>query len=331
MHAASREALDTTRDALKSALAANPAGGATGAKVGQEMFQVVEVLEDNRSLRVAVADTSATVEARQDLVRGVFGWKIDQTTLDLLLAAVSSDWSNPRELREGLIILGREALLRSADEQGQLQTVEDELFRLSRIVAGDPEFEQALGDRTADTAAKRALLAQVLYGKVTAVTEALSSQALARPAGMPADDFMEISRQAAELRGRTVAVVTSAEALWAAARSRRLQSVYGRGSRCGDIDPADGRWSFVWVTGCRRRGGRLDALRRNLHDRHAGHTTSCGRERSRLTSTYTHPGFESRNDGVDDLLRRDPQCDCDTPQPPPDRRDQGRDRCCRRP
>src|SRR5699024_9472233 len=141
-----------------------PAGGATGATVGQELFRVVDVLEDNRSLRVAVADTSATVEARQDLVRGVFGWKIDQTTLDLLLAAVSSDWSNPRELREGLIILGREALLRSADEQGQLQTVEDELFRLSRIVAGDPEFEQALGDRTADTAAKRALLAQVLYG-----------------------------------------------------------------------------------------------------------------------------------------------------------------------
>ena len=271
MHAASREALDTTRDALKSALAANPAGGATGAKVGQEMFQVVEVLEDNRSLRVAVADTSATVEARQDLVRGVFGWKIDQTTLDLLLAAVSSDWSNPRELREGLIILGREALLRSADEQGQLQTVEDELFRLSRIVAGDAEFEQALADRTADTAAKRALLAQVLYGKVTAVTEALASQAIARPTGMPADDLMEISAQAAELRGRTVAVVTSAEALseqQAADLGSRLQSVYGREIAVhNDIDPALMGGVVVRVGDEIIDGsvaGRLDALRRSL-------------------------------------------------------------------
>lgn len=183
MHAASRDALDQTREALKSALAADPAGGATGAKVGQELFQVVDVLEDNRSLRVAVADTSAPVEARQDLVRGVFGWKVDQTTLDLLLAAVSRDWSNPRELRAGLILLGREALLRSAEQQGQLQTVEDELFRLGRIVAGDAEFEQALADKTAPADAKRALLAQVLYGKVTAVTEALASQAVARPAG----------------------------------------------------------------------------------------------------------------------------------------------------
>lgn len=271
MHAASREALDSTRDALKSALAANPAGGATGAKVGQELFQVVDVLEDNRSLRVAVADTSASVEARQDLVRGVFGWKIDQATLDLLLAAVSQDWSNPRELREGLITLGREALMRSADEQGQLQTVEDELFRLGRIVAGDAEFEQALADRTAEASAKRALLAQVLYGKVTAVTEVLASQAIARPTGMPADDLMEISGQAAELRGRTVAVVTSAEALSEQQTTDlggRLRSIYGREIAVhNEIDPTLMGGVVVRVGDEIIDGsvaGRLDALRRSL-------------------------------------------------------------------
>lgn len=271
MHAASREALDNTRGVLQSALAANPAGGATGAKVGQELFQVVDVLEDNRSLRVAVADTSAPVEARQDLVRGVFGWKIDQATLDLLLAAVSQDWSSPRELREGLITLGRESLMRSADEQGQLQTVEDELFRLGRIVAGDAEFEQALADRTAETDAKRALLAQVLYGKVTAVTEALASQAVARPMGMPADDLQEISRQAAELRGRTVAVVTSAEPLSEQQKADlggRLTSIYGGEIAIhNDLDPALMGGVVVRVGDEIIDGsvaGRLDALRRSL-------------------------------------------------------------------
>ena len=271
MHAASREALDNTRGTLQAALAENPAGGATGAKVGQELFLVVDVLEDNRSLRVAVADTSASVEARQDLVRGVFGWKIDQTTLDLLLAAVSRDWSNPRELREGLIILGREALLRSAEEQGQLETVEDELFRLGRIVAGDAEFEQALADRTAEPRDKRALLAQVLYGKVTAVTEALASQAVSRPAGMPADDLTEISRQAAELRGRVVAVVTSAEPLSEPQTNDlgdRLSSIYGREIAIhNEIDPALMGGVVVRVGDEIIDGsvaGRLDALRRNL-------------------------------------------------------------------
>lgn len=271
MHAASRDALDQTRDDLKSALSANPAGGATGAKVGQELFQIVDVLEDNRTLRVAVADTSASVEARQDLVRGVFGWKVDQTTLDLLLAAVGRDWSNPRELRQGLVLLGREALMRSAEEQGQLQTVEDELFRLGRIVSGDSEFEQTLADRNAEPGAKRALLAQVLYGKVTAVTEALASQAVARPSGMPADDLMEISRQAAELRGRSVAVVTSAEPLsvgQADELRERLTSIYGGEIAIhNDVDPTLLGGVVVRVGDEIIDGsvaGRIDALRRSL-------------------------------------------------------------------
>lgn len=271
MHAASREALDQTRSVLKSTLSANPAGGATGAKVGAELFQVVEVLEGDRTLRVAVADTAAPAEARQDLVRGVFGWKVDQATLDLTLAAVAQDWSNPRELREGLTVLGREALLRSADEQGQLQTVEDELFRLGRIVAGDAEFEQPLADRTADADRKRALLGEVLYGKVTAVTELLASQAVARPSGMPADDFLEISRQAAELRGRSVAVVTSAEPLSQQQSDDlrgRLTSLYGREIAIhNDVDAGLLGGVVVRVGDEIIDGsvaGRLDAMRRTI-------------------------------------------------------------------
>lgn len=231
MHAASRDALEQSRSVLQSTLSANPAGGATGAKVGAELFQVVDVLEGDRSLRVAVADSSAPVEAREDLARSVFGWKIDESTLAVVLAAVALSWSTPRDLREGLVTLGREALLLSAREQGQLGTVEDELFRLGRIVAGDAEFEQALSDRTTTTESKRALLGQVLYGKVTAVTEALAGQAIARPNAMPADDLDALSRQAAELQGQSVAVVTSATELTTeqrAALEGKLAEIYGR-------------------------------------------------------------------------------------------------------
>lgn len=271
MQAASRDALEQSRTSLESTLAADPAGGATGAKVGAELFEVVDVLEENRQLRVAVADTAATAEARQDLVRGVFGWKIAQPTLDVVLAAVSRDWSTPRELREGLVLLGREALMRSAETQGQLQTVEDELFRLGRIVAGDPEFEQKLSDRTAPAEARRALLAQVLYGKVTAVTEALASQTIARPVGMPADDLNALSRQAAELRGRSVAMVTSAEALTETQSDQlrdRLTALYGREIAIhNEVDPALMGGVVVRVGDEIIDGsvaGRLAAMRRSL-------------------------------------------------------------------
>lgn len=230
MHAASRDALEQSRSTLRSTLSAD-ADGALGAKIGSELFRVVDILEANRPLRVAVADQAASVEARQDLTRSVFGWKIDDATLSVLLAAAAQSWSTPRDLREGLVLLGREALLRSAEAQGQLQSVEDELFRLGRIVAAEPELERHLGDRTTTADAKRSLLGQLLYGKVTAVTEALASQAVARPSGMPADDFDALSRQAAELRGSTVAVVTSAATLSDQQESllrEKLTSIYGR-------------------------------------------------------------------------------------------------------
>ena len=271
MHAASRDALEQSRSVLQSTLSANPAGGATGATVGAELFRVVDLFEGERALRVAVADSSAPVEARQDLARSVLGWKIDEATLSVVLAAVASSWSTPRDLRESLVVLGREALLLSAREQGQLGVVEDELFRLGRIVAGDPQFEQALPDRSPTADDKRALLGQVLYGKVTAVTEALASQAVTRPQGMPADDIDALSRLAAELQGRSVAVVTSATELSEGQQetlSRTLAGIYGREMAVHvEVDPAVLGGMVIHVGDEVIDGslaGRLSAVRRAL-------------------------------------------------------------------
>lgn len=271
MHAASRDALEQSRSVLQSTLSANPAGGATGATVGAELFRVVDLFEGERALRVAVADSSAPVEARQDLARSVLGWKIDEATLSVVLAAVASSWSTPRDLRESLVVLGREALLLSAREQGQLGVVEDELFRLGRIVAGDPQFEQALSDRSTTADDKRALLGQVLYGKVTAVTEALASQAVTRPQGMPADDIDALSRLAAELQGRSVAVVTSATVLSEGQQetlSRTLAGIYGREMAVHvEVDPAVLGGMVIHVGDEVIDGslaGRLSAVRRAL-------------------------------------------------------------------
>ena len=88
---------------------------------------------------------------------------------------------------------------------------------------------------------------------------------------MPADDFMEISRQAAELRGRAVAVVTSAEPLTEQQTDDlrgRLASIYGRELAIhNDVDPALLGGAVVRVGDEIIDGsvaGRLDALRRTL-------------------------------------------------------------------
>lgn len=232
MHAASRDALVNSTAFLDAAISEAPEGAiGAAAQIGAELFEVVDSLEAERGLRVALADTSAAGTRRRALADEVFAGKVSATTLRVLGDAVAQDWSNPRELRDGLVELGRSALLRAASEQGQLETVEDELFRLGRIVAQNGGFEQALADRSAPIAARRELLSAVLYGKVTAVTEALAMQAVTRPEARPADDFDALSRLAASRRGRTVAHVTSASPLSDEQRGRlerSLGSVYGR-------------------------------------------------------------------------------------------------------
>lgn len=229
MHAASRSALSRAVDTLSTVL--EPAGDpvATAARVGTELFDCVEILDGDRTLRVSVAESSTTGEQRVRLVRDVFGGKVTDQTLTVLAGVVADTWSNPRELRQGLVVLGRRALLFAARTEGRLEHVESELFQLSRVIEQHGELASLLTDRAATAARKRSLLASVVYGKLTATAEALALQAVGRPEHGPVDDIRALSELAAEVRGKTVARVTSAAPLTEAqteALENKLGAIY---------------------------------------------------------------------------------------------------------
>ncbi|MBI9000201.1 F0F1 ATP synthase subunit delta [Corynebacterium sp. CCM 9185] len=242
MHAASREALAKATRNLDTILSGQGNAVATAAQTGTELFDVVEILDGDRALRVAAAEVSNPAEQRVGLVREVFGGKISDTTLKVLGDAVELNWSTPREMREGLVELGRRALLEAARSQGQLEQVEDELFRLSRILTDQPRLTQLLDDRTATADAKRGLLAGVLYGKVTPVTEALALQAITRRDHGPVQDIAALSVLAADMQNRTVAHVVAATQLTAEQEQGlkdKLGTIYGREmSIHSEVDPS---------------------------------------------------------------------------------------------
>ncbi|QGU01783.1 ATP synthase subunit delta [Corynebacterium kalinowskii] len=242
MHAASREALTKTGQTLDQWIQNSDQAIAAASQTGAELFSIVEVLDGDRGLRVAVADSSVTAEQRSGLMRAVFDGKVSQMTLDLAVEAAKLIWSTPREFRTGLVELGRRALLRSAEKQGQLNQVEDELFSLGRILKDEPQLAQLLGDRNTKADRKRELLANVLYGKVTAVTETLAKQAVGRAEANPIDDLVALAGTAAALRGKEVAVVASAEpldAIQADQLAAKLSRIYGREmSIHTEVDPS---------------------------------------------------------------------------------------------
>ena len=216
MYATSREALARTRSVANDALGSASAGDATAAAAqpGSELFAVVETLDGQRTLRTALADASVSGERRSELAGNLFDGKVSEITAKIVKSAVSDSWSKPSDLLNSLVELGREALLRAAADQDQLDTVEDELFRLGRIVAANPQLEQAMSDLGKPVQAKRELLGRLLYGKVTAVTEALAIQAVGRlRRSAPADALDELAGLAASVRDRAVAHVRSAAPL----------------------------------------------------------------------------------------------------------------------
>ncbi|AEF41698.1 F0F1 ATP synthase subunit delta [Hoyosella subflava] len=230
MYAASREALAKTQAELVDAL--SQAGSAdAAAEAGADLFSVVNLLDENRTVRMAFADASASGSRRSALADELFSGKVSAPALATLKTAVAQNWSAPSDLVNSLVHVGRIAYLRAAADQDQLEMVEDETFRLSRITAASPELEQALSDRSRPASATAELLKKLLYGKATAITEALAVQAVARARRAPADEFAAVASLAAEQRERAVAYVRSAVALSDSQKERlatALDRIYGK-------------------------------------------------------------------------------------------------------
>lgn len=230
MHVASREALSKASAHLDATITGDNVV-ATAAQTGIELFEVVDTLDADRTLRVTVADSALEPAQRIGLVERLYGGKIAEPTLSVLKEAAAQTWSTAREFRSGLVTLGRRALLRGAEAQGQLGLVEGELFELSRLLDRESELTQLVSDRNAESSAKRGLLANVLYGKVSMFTEALALQVIGRPEKNPIDDIANLARQAAELQGRGVAHVVAAGELnegQQASLAEKLGRIYGR-------------------------------------------------------------------------------------------------------
>jgi len=269
MYAASREASSRSRDALRAALTGSDGAAAT---TGSELFAVVAVLDEQRSLRVALADVSVPGSARAELSEQVFGSKVSAATQAVLTTAVAQNWSRPADLVDTLVLLGQEALLESAANSGRLTAVEDELFRLGRIVDDNPDLEQVLSDRAKSVEVKQEILARLLAGKTESTTQSLAEQVVARQRTGLGPAFDALSDLAAARREQIVAHVRATVALSTGQRDRlatALERIYDKSITVHvEVDPGLLSGLVVRIGDDVIDGsatGRLEQLRRSLN------------------------------------------------------------------
>jgi F-type H+-transporting ATPase subunit delta len=239
MQGASRDALKTARENL-DVLIRVP--GADLDVLADELFAVVAILDREGALRRALTDPGRGAGDRTTLVRSVLAGRVSENAGDVLASVVSSRWSGARDLVHVLELLAVEAVIASAEREGRLDAVEDELFRTSRIIAGSPELRVSLSDRSAPVEHRIALIDGLLAGKVSDQTARLARQAVAAPRGRSLDRTLETyATVAAERRSRVVATVTAAVPLTEEQRerlSRALASIYGREIQLNiDVNP----------------------------------------------------------------------------------------------
>ena len=231
MHSASRQALESLQEEQRSAVSPR-AHASTLVSLAQELYAVAGLLEGSPQLRRTVGDPATPAPARVGILEGLIGTQIGEPTQKIVYAAVRLRWSSPWDLCDALETAGDDALFAAAEKHGELDTVEDELFRFERIIQGDGAVVALLDEFTVDPQRRATLLDSLLGDKVTDVTMALLKHAVAsgrkRSVLLAIDDLLEL---AAKRQERSIARVVSAAPLSDAQQrklTRLLSDMYGR-------------------------------------------------------------------------------------------------------
>ena len=235
-----RESYADAADQLTAAT--TKATAAQRAVVADEILAVAGLLRAEPRLRRVLTDPSRPGADRAELLRSLLSGKLSETTVRVMSGLAGGRWSRPSDLLDATERLGVEAVLDAADAAGQLVDLEDELFRFSQIVSGNPALAVTLSDPGAPASRRVKLVEDLLKGKSHAATQRLVEVALEGFGGRSFESSLaRLVELTAAKRDREVAYVTVAKPLDDAAEERlsaKLSELYGRQvSLKVDVDP----------------------------------------------------------------------------------------------
>jgi F-type H+-transporting ATPase subunit delta len=185
-----------------------------------ELFAFVDALDASGSLRRILADPSAESDAKAGVAARLLD-RADPRTVAAVQGLVAARWSDERDLADAAHRLATDAALAAAESAGELDRVDEELFEITRALAGQRELRRTLHDSTVPAQARAALIDAVLGDGGTPTTRLLARRAAAAPRGRRfIAQIGDVADMIAERRGRRIATVTVAAPLDDAQRDR---------------------------------------------------------------------------------------------------------------
>ncbi len=202
--------------------------------LARELVEAANLLVREVVVTRYVTLAAEDAEPRVRLIERLLVGKVGDPALDVLKTAVSQRWSASADLIDAIEHVSRQALLEVAERDHQVDDVEDQLFRFSRILDAQPRLGTLLSDYTVPAEGRVGLLRNVLGssgGAVNPIAAALLSQTVELLRGQSAEEAaLFLAQVAVARRGEVVAQARAAAELSDAQRTRLtevLSRIYG--------------------------------------------------------------------------------------------------------
>ena len=214
--------LESIRQRGEEALAGS--GDALG-RVSDELPAFVGFLRAEPRLRAALTDISVGSEGKRDLLRSLLEDRVDPKTLEVIGLLVD-ELLSPEQLLHAAADLAVTGMLAAAEVDGELEDVEDELFRFARVIDSDPALRNAITDPVLPADVKAELIRDLLEGRAEPATlrlvEFVVRSAVDRD---PAAELQRMAELAAARRGRVVVEARTAVPIDVQRRARMEEAL----------------------------------------------------------------------------------------------------------
>ncbi len=224
---ASRQSLIAARKSLDELLKGLSAADASA--LSANLFAVVATLDSSTPLRRALTDNSRDANSKAELAKELFGKSTSDLTIKLLISLTALRWSSPSNLGDVIEQLAVEAEASVANQNNELDRLEEEIFQFSRIVASDLELRQVLNSSKYSSEGKRVLVAKLLASKLSPSTSRLLASLVSGMRGRSIEKTIAFYASATAARKmRVIAHVKSAVELSQAQRDKLASSLSGK-------------------------------------------------------------------------------------------------------
>ena len=224
---ASRQSLIAARKSLDELL--KGLSPADASALSAQLFAVVTTLDSSTPLRRALTDNSRDANSKAELAKELFGKSTSDLAIKLLINLTALRWSSPSNLGDVIEQLAVEAEASVANQNNELDRLEEEIFQFSRIVASDLELRQILNSPKYSGEGKRVLVAKLLASKISPSTSRLLPSLVSGMRGRSIEKTIAFYASAAAARKmRVIAHVKSAVELSQAQKDKLASSLSGK-------------------------------------------------------------------------------------------------------